>query len=185
MKRICLLAILTFASPALADSNFMTPGLWESKSGKMVVDGRDMTASINAVQERMQAALANMPPEQRKRVEDSMKQTATARFCISPEMASGHTMPTDPQSHCDPVDVKRNGNHASYKVHCKTPEGVMDGVSEAVSYGDRVVTSMDTTRDGPTGTHKIHIESEMTLVSTDCQGVPPLDQAVKAMKARQ
>jgi hypothetical protein len=82
------------ALAAHADGIGLKPGLWEVRVVKQVVDGRDLSAQMAGVNDRMRQAVASMPPEQRAQREAMMRQRGagaghegSTRICVSPEMA--------------------------------------------------------------------------------------------------
>ena len=48
-------------------------GLWETQVTKQVVDGKDTTAQINGATAQMQKMMANLPPDQRAKMEAMFK----------------------------------------------------------------------------------------------------------------
>ena len=112
------------AAQVLANSFGLKPGLWETRIVKMVVDGQDKTSMMSDAASKMQAAMANMPPEQRERMEAMMKERGgpsmggdgTTRICVSPELASQEKPFTGKDEHCQPVSMTHAGNRTSYTV---------------------------------------------------------------------
>lgn len=160
----------------------LKPGLWESQITKQVVDGKDMTAQINGATEQMQKLMANMPPEQRARMEAMMKSNGASlgaggsvHLCISPEMASRDTPWVDPKGRCQPAKVSRSGNQASFEVSCASDGTTTKGKGVSTISGDSVSSLMDMTISKPSGeTHVMHTETEMKFLGADCGDVKPL-----------
>ena len=100
-------------------------------------------------QARMQAQLAAMPPEQRRKIEEMMKsrgatmgaQGTTAKFCLTKEQAA---RPAEPRmtGDCKQSDVQRSGNTMSYKFACTTPAPV-SGEGQ-VTFSDKAYTGKST-----------------------------------------
>jgi len=176
------LIVLTSATTFAAGFG-LKPGLWEMHIVKQVTDGRDMSAQVAAAGTQMQQMLANMPADQRARVEAMMKQNGAPSFasngairmCISPEMATRDTPIVDREGHCQPSVVNRSGNRTTFEINCKTQNGDMTGKGESVSSGDLITTKMDaTTHDAGGATHTMHTESELKYLGTDCGDVKPI-----------
>jgi len=182
------------ASAALLISNaygagMMKAGLWEMKILHQEVDGKDMTAQISDAMQKAQAAMARMPPEQRAKMEAMMAgkggpaNLADAhRLCVSAEMAARDKPVFDPKSHCEPAKITRSGNTTTYELKCKTANGSMAGKGASTNNGDTVDTKMDITMTNASGTHKMVMESQLTYLGLDCQGIKPLDQIAEDIK---
>ena len=69
MKKLTLAILVTLTGSAFAQSSALKPGLWEIKTIRQVMDGRDMSAQMNAAQGQMEEAMAQMSPDQRKKME--------------------------------------------------------------------------------------------------------------------
>ena len=171
------------AGQVWANSFGLKPGLWETRIVKMVVDGQDKTGMMSDAASKMQAAMANMPPEQRARMEAMMKDRGgpsmgadgATRICVSPELASQEKPFTGKDEHCQPVSMTRDGNRASYTVNCSFNGDTTTGKGETTSTGDLISTKMDMTTKKASGeTHQRHIETEMKFLGADCGGVQPI-----------
>lgn len=189
MKR-CAVFVMLMAAWSLAQSaSPIKPGLWEVHPIKRVLDGKDMTAQMAASQARMQERLAKMTPAQRKQMEQAMgglklPSDAAQRLCISAEMAAQDkpTMPSEAQ--CEPVKYQRSGNKTTYELNCTANGSTTVGTGESVTDGDTVTSRMDMDISGARGHHTMHTETQMKYLGSDCQGVKPMDQIVKDLKAR-
>jgi hypothetical protein len=94
MKRI-LVATLFVTGLSLASAQSLKPGLWESTNKTSFGGDSAMAAQMAQAQQQM----ANMPPEQRKMMEDMMKSRGmsmnvagggagmTVKYCLTKEMA--------------------------------------------------------------------------------------------------
>ncbi|GAB1413897.1 hypothetical protein MASR1M97_26330 [Candidatus Desulfobacillus denitrificans] len=96
-KAIVILALPLFTAPALADG--MKAGLWEIKTLKQVMDGRDMKAQMDAAQAQMQQQMASLPPDQRKQMEAMLRQQGSAPARARCASASARRRP-DARSRC-------------------------------------------------------------------------------------
>jgi hypothetical protein len=127
-----LLAALA-ALPAQAQSlgTAPAPGLWESE-GRMTVNGQDLGALMR---QSMEAALKDMPADQRAMAEQMMKAQGAAfggkeQDCLTPTEAARRTDPRavladlqkdSPQCRYEAVQV--SGSTLSFKGRCNDPDG--------------------------------------------------------------
>ena len=178
----CTLAILAVLSgTAVAQSSSLKPGLWEVKAVRQVVDGRDLSAQMAAASAKMEQAMANMTPEQRKQMEAMMSgqgrpQSASGgatRICVSPAMAAKDKPMVDPEGRCEPAKVSRNGNKTSFEFNCSRDGRTQVGTGESTVSGDTVTSRMDMTVTDAQGRHTMQTESQMRFLGTDCQGIKP------------
>lgn len=182
MKKLIVAGSLAvLASSPFAQTTGMKAGLWEMKTLKQVMDGKDMQAQMAAAQAQMQQAMANMPPEQRKKMEATMGKQGAAmsgggatRMCISPEMAARDKPMVDPEGKCEPAKVSRSGNKTSYEFNCKTAGGSMVGKGDSTFAGDTITSRMDMTASDATGKHTMQTESQMKYLGADCGGLKPV-----------
>ncbi len=190
MKKSLLAILVVLSGTAWAQGSGMKAGLWEVKQIKQVMDGQDMAAQMASAQKEMQAAMANMPPEQRKQMEAMMgRQGAPAmtpgggtRICISPAMAAMDKPMVDPEGRCEPAKMSRSGNKTSFAINCTTDGRTTVGKGESTHSGDSVTTRMDMTMTDASGRHTMQSESQMKFLGADCQGVKPFDQMAKGAK---
>jgi Protein of unknown function (DUF3617) len=185
--RKSLLACLATAAAlqAQAAGIGLKPGLWEVHLLKQVVDGRDMSAQIAESTLQMRQALANLPPEQRARVEAMMKQHGMPqngnggyRICITPEMAKRDPPVIDRSGRCTRTQVNRSGNRMSFSFSCESDKRTMTGKGMATTSRELVTTEIDaTTRSAAGEQHVIHSESEMKYLAADCGDVKPAEGA--------
>jgi len=177
----CIVALL--ALEVVAAGFGLKAGLWEVHILNQTIDGKDMTAQINGAAAQMQKALANMPPEQRARMEAMMKEhgasmgagDGTVRICISPEMANRDQPWVDPQGRCQPATVNRSGNHATFEFNCSSNGTTTSGKGESTVTGDVVASQVDATIHKANGeTRVMHTETEMKFLGADCGDVKPI-----------
>ena len=180
-KAILAVAMTLLTAPAFAADAGMKAGLWEIKTIKQVVDGQDMKAQMAASQARMQQQMASMPPEQRKQMEAmlgrqgmSMGAGGAARICISEEMAKRDTPVIDPDGRCQPTKMNRSGNTTRYEVDCTVDGRRSQGKGESTFSGNAVHSRMDMTTTDAQGRHNMQMESQMTYLGRDCQGLAPM-----------
>jgi hypothetical protein len=185
MLRIIVTVSIAFLSTSALAESMIKAGLWEMSVIKQVRDGEDMTAHRAAMQGDMQKMMANMPPEQRKRMEQAMGNRGTAnpnmhRICVSQEMASQDRPVAPANSGCQPTNFERRGNRMIFEMKCPG----MIGKGESIAGGDTITTKMDMTMIDEGEKHLIQSESQMKYLGPDCQGIKPADQLAKEMQAR-
>ena len=184
MKKTSLAILLVVSSAAFADPGTMRAGLWETKILHQLVDGRDMSAQMAAAQAKMQAAMANMTPEQRQMMGARMKnmpgQGGSTRICISPAMAAKHMGQTDPDGHCPPASVSTSGNKTTYSFNCTRNGHSTSGNGVSTVNGDTMTSHIEATTTDAKGTHNMVMDTQMTYLGADCQGITPIDQLAKA-----
>lgn len=173
------------AAHAQAPGGFK-PGLWETSILKLTIDGKDMLSQMSAMQEQLRQTMAQMPAEQRKRMEamlgaemaDPMRQ----RICISPEMAARDEsmVPRPKGAECEPPKFNRSGQRITFEVACKTKAGQVRTKGENVLSADRVDSKMETVSIEAGGARHVSItESTMKYLGKDCGSVKPVEQLVQ------
>ena len=189
MKKLILAILITLSSTALAQGSGLKQGLWEIRPIKQIMDGKDMTAQLASAQAKMQQAMANMSPEQRKQMQTMMGRQGTptgggTRICVSAAMAARDKPIVDSEGRCEPAKVSRSGNKSNFEFNCTTKGRTMAGKGESTTSGDSVTTSVDMAMSDTRGSHTMHSESLMTYLGSDCQGVKPADQLLKEVQSR-
>jgi hypothetical protein len=183
-SRIAWLVVLAATQVAAAGFG-LKPGLWESRVVKQVMDGRDMTAQIAGAASQMQQAMANLPPEQRARMDVMMKSqggmsmgsNGTFKMCITAEEANRDRPIIDRQGtgHCEPSSVTHSGNHSTFTISCSSNGNVTTGKGESTASGDLISSQVDITVHRADGsTHQTHTETEMKFLGADCGDVKPM-----------
>jgi hypothetical protein len=161
------------------------PGLWESRTLKMTVDGNDMLPQIKAAREQMRKSMANMPPEQRKQMEAAMGaqggDPTVQRVCISAEMIKNEwaAAPRPEGANCDKPTINRSGNRSSFEMTCKQGGGTITSKGETVVAGDQITTKVESVTTEGKGKHVMVMENQMKFIGSDCGGVKPFDQTAK------
>ncbi len=179
---IFLIALATLAAlTAYATGMGITPGLWEVKIVKQIVDGRDQTAQMAGAGDRMQQMMANMPAAQRAQMEATLKQHGVSqgsdggfRICITPEMAKRDKPIMDKDGRCEPATVTHTGNQMTYEFSCTTNGAKTVGKGVSTIAPDLVSTHAEISRTDANGaSHLIQNDSQMTFISADCGDVQP------------
>lgn len=187
MSKAAWLALaLVIAAPAFADVLNMQAGLWEMKPLKTVTDGVDNSAKMSDASSKMQAAMANMTPEQRANMEAMMKQHGvnispgaggiTVQICVSPEMAKRNGFPVGKDGKCQPT-VVQGGSVMSFTYSCQNSGETSTGKGTATRSGDVISIESDGTTSGAGGTHTSHVEAQMRYLGADCGAVKPAESS--------
>jgi len=195
MNHRTFLRLLPIAGVALlslsAHAAGIKPGLWSVQVTQQTMDGQDMKAKMQAAHAQMEQAMKNMPPAQRKQMEQMMgartQPDGATQVCISPAMASMDKPPMPPKGmQCDTQKISHSGNTMSYEISCKDARHSMQGKGQSSYGGDWVKNQTDmTTEDASHGGGKHHMQmaSEMHFVSSDCGGVKPMEEIAKQIEA--
>ncbi len=175
-------ALLCVGAAAAQAAGFgLKPGLWEVHVVRQIVDGQDKTATINGVSAKMQQMMANLPPDQRAKLQAMMKQNGIGssgggalRICVTPEMARRDRPVIDAQGRCPPASVTHSGNSTTYSFSCSVDGETTAGTSTAVADGDRITVRSDLTSTAAGGPARaMHNETELRFLGADCGDVKP------------
>ncbi len=190
MKKLLLASILAAMATATMAESLVKAGLWEVRMVKQTMDGQDMSAMMATAHAEMRKAMASMPPEKRKQMEQMLGQQSGSdpslhKVCVSREMAAQDKPMLSGASKCAPSKMDRNGNKLTFEISCDANGQKMDGKGESVGTGDTVTTKAEMHIAGPQGKHTMQSESLMKFISADCGGLKPADQLVREMQASQ
>ena len=177
MKLPLHLALLACAAMPAVEQN-MKPGLWEIKQ-KPQLEGKQQ-----AQMEEAQKQMANLPPDQRKMMEQMMAQRGVSigmadgaisiKVCVSPEQAAKNAPPVSDKGNCK-HDVTRSGSTTQVRFNCTNP--VSEGESEVKVLGSDAYTTktrITTQRDGKAET--MNMSGEGRLLGSDCGTLKPMGQ---------
>jgi Protein of unknown function (DUF3617) len=167
----CLLA-------GLAQAQTTKPGLWEVKS-KMSSSSNPQLAKQ---MEEAQKAMANMPPAQRKMMEDMMAKQGVSmsasgdgatvlKLCISPEMAK--LPPVQQRQGCTYNTPARVGNTQKFSFQCSNPAANGEGevtYSGSDAYNGKM--RITTERNGKPET--MNMETSGKFLGSDCGDIKPI-----------
>ena len=178
MKSRYLAAVVLAATSLGASAQSMKPGLWEI-TNRMESGGARMDQSMA----QAQAALANMPPEQRKMVEEMMAKQGvrmgsggpgggmSIQVCVTKEMAERNEVPTQ-KGDCKTTQQSRTGNTMKMAFVCASPPSSGEGQITFVSneaYTMKMAVS--TTMEGKP--EKMNMDSSGKWLGADCGSVRP------------
>jgi hypothetical protein len=166
------------AAAVVAHAQTMKPGLWEV-SQKMQMGSTDMNKEMASMREQM----AQMPPEQRKMMEDMMaKQGASmgaggpgamgVKMCVTKEMAERDEVSMG-QGDCTSTRSPRVGNTMKIAFTCSKPPSSGEGVitfNGSDTYSMKMV--MNTTIKGKT--EKMDMDATGKWLNAECGSVKPL-----------
>lgn len=177
--------VAAFAAAAAAAGFGLKPGLWEIRIAKSVVDGRDNTASIAAMSDKMQQMLASLPADQRALIEAKLKQSGVSqsnsgsfRMCVSPAMAKLDKPIIDKDGRCQPAVVEHDGSETRYQFNCTVDGTTTVGKGTANANGDSITTHVEMTVQQAGGqSHTMLNDTELSFIGTDCGDVRPADAA--------
>lgn len=167
------LALFTFA----AGAQNLKPGLWEVTQ-KMEGSGQRGQAMA-----QMQQQMANMPPEQRKMMQEMMAKQGvqmapggaaggmSVRICMTREMVEKNEFPAQ-QGDCKTTQQSRSGNTMKMAFACTNPPSSGQGEMTFVSpeaYGMKMAVS-STVNGKP---EKMNMEGAGKWLGSDCGKIKP------------
>ncbi len=175
---------LAWVSMAQAQSLKLRPGLWEMQSTM-----KSQSGQMEQAMAEMQKALADMPPAQRKQMEQMMAQRGVGmtaaggqsiRMCLTPEQVNRDEIPQ--QEGCTHSMQRQGANTIQTRFSCKGRQG------EPASAGEGTVTI-----DSPTSYHvhsvvrmvqegkpeQITMDQQGRWVGEDCGQIKPIAPPVK------
>ena len=169
MRNLTIAILIAISGSAYASG--MKAGLWQIEQISQNVDGKDMMDEMSHAQAMIRQS--GLPPEQLARMQAMMNPSAGTRICISPEMAARDTPVVDPEGRCKPAKVSRSGNSTSFEFDCKQNGRSMTGKGVSIASSDEITTRIDMTESDSKGSHRIHSESRMKYLGSDCKGIAP------------
>ncbi len=178
MKSRYLAAAFLAAASLAASAQSMKPGLWEI-TNRMESGGARMEQSMA----QAQAALANMPPEQRKMVEEMMAKQGvkmgsggpgggmSIQVCVTKEMAERNEVPTQ-KGDCKTTQQSRTGNTIKMAFVCTSPPSSGEGqITFASNEAYTMKMAVSTAMEGRP--EKMNMDSSGKWLGADCGGVRP------------
>ncbi len=176
---IAAIALLPCAWHVNANAQTMKPGLWEITSQMQSGSSGEMVSAMAKAQKE----LANMPPEQRKMMQDIMAkqgiQMGTAggsgmsiKVCMTQEMVERNAVATH-KSDCTNNYSPRSGNSMQFSFQCPNPPSKGEGVvtfNGSDAYSVKMTNS--TVVNGKP--EKIDMQSSGRWLAADCGSVKPM-----------
>jgi len=178
MKLHYLLAAALVAGASGASAQSMKPGLWEITS-KMQTGSGQMERQMAQAQERM----ANMPPDQRKMMEEMMARQGvkmgtaggggmTMKVCMTKEMVERNEMPSQQRGDCKTTSQSRSGNTMKMAFACTNPPSSGEGqFTFNGSEGYTMKMAVNTTVQGKPET--MNMDATGKWLGADCGDVKP------------
>jgi hypothetical protein len=186
-----LCAVFIAAAAHAQSASEQKPGLWESRTTKMTVNGKDMLETMRASFRQMRAMMDKMPPEQRKQMQASMgaqgSDPTVRRVCVSAAMLKNQEAMARSdlkQADCAPPKVSHDGSRMSFETSCKMGDGgtaVSKGV--VVNGKDTITTSVETVVNTGGERQVMQTEASMTFIGSDCGGLQPIDEMARQAQA--
>lgn len=151
------------------------PGLWELTMNR----GSPMADMLQGMQE----ALAQMPEEQRKQMEQMLAQSGASlaqpdvvRQCLTAEEARREFEPVidDADMKCSKIQWSGSGAEGRYSMTCTSPDGdwkVSGRIWDATPKSYKSEMTMEGVMEGQSMT--MEISHEARWVGPDCQGLKP------------
>lgn len=175
----CLLAL-----PWVATAQTTKPGLWEM-SQKPVGN-----AQADAAMAQMRQQMANMSPEQRKTLQDSLAKQGVSlpgtgadgalavKVCITPEMAARDQPPPMAKGDCQSEVVSRSGSTMQVRFSCSKPPSRGEG---SVSFqGDSAYTSvMNVSSQAKGRSETVRLEGQGRWLAASCGDIKPAGAPAK------
>jgi hypothetical protein len=179
MRKVLVAAMALAAGAAFAQ---MKPGLWEISQTMHGAPGGQMDAQMAQAQQRM----ANLPPEQRKMVEQMMAQRGmqmgtaaggghamTMKMCMTKEMVERNQMPSQQRGDCTTSVQPRVGNTTKMTFTCTNPPSTGEGtytLNGPDAYTMKMV--VNTTVQGKPET--MNMEGSGKWLGADCGDIKPI-----------
>jgi len=190
---IALCAALTAGAGHAQNGSRMKPGLWETRTLKVMTDGQNELPQIKAAHEagrkRMRESLAQMTPEQRKKTEAINRgvsghsdDPAVLRQCVSAAMAENDgAMWQERDPGCAEPKVSRSGNRVAFEMVCKQGTETVKGEAEITSKLVTVKWQWQVMSGGKRQTTVL--ENQLKFIGSDCGDLKPHDQVAQEAQA--
>ena len=169
--------MLAVAMPSSAQT--MKAGLWDVNTRMKSADGE-----MGQAMQQMQAALASMPPEQRKQMEDMMAKQGVrlgtssngalnTKVCMSKEMVERNSFPMNNSGNCTEKRGPLINGKMKASFTCTNPPS--SGEAEFTLRGETAFAMrMDATTTVAGKTERMSMESDARWLGADCGGLKPL-----------
>ena len=161
-------------TPSLFAAPDILPGLWENK-----VDVSSKSGQFEQAMAQAQQMLANMPPEQRKMMEDMMAKQGvnmdfanrTVKTCITQARIDKFDI-AETEEGCEQSFEEKSKNHYTLKMQCS--KNKLSGQGEFVinnnkSYSGTIIMDMNTNGRQDTLT----LKQQGTWLNADCGDITP------------
>ena len=178
LRHLAVAALAVASCGAFAQG--MKPGLWEI-THKMQTGSGEMEQQMA----QAQAQMANLPPEQRKMMEEMMAKQGvrmgasgpggmTVKVCMSREMAERGEVPTQQQQgDCRTTTQPRTGNTMKMAFTCTNPPSSGEGQVTFVS-NESYAMKMAMTTAVQGRPERINMEGGGKWLGADCGDIKPM-----------
>ena len=168
-----IVAAAALCLPLGVSAQTMKPGLWETTNN--MKGGGDM----EKMQAQMQREMANMPPEQKKMMQDMMMKHGvqmgaggmSVKTCMTKEMVERNEIPSH-KGDCRTTKQEKTGNVLKFAVQCTNPPMTGDGqvtFTSPEAYNMKMV--MHTKAEGKPQT--MNMEASGKWLGADCGSIKP------------
>jgi hypothetical protein len=121
-------------------------------------------------------ALAQMPPEQRARIEKTMQAhagkpgTHVAKSCVTKkDLDQDNVLKSGDERHCKNKIISKSASRILYEQTCAAPRSSKATVKVEARLTESMVATMDMMQGGPGG--KIHMDIEGRWLGASCSGI--------------
>lgn len=175
-RRISILAAIcaaTLAVPAAAQT--MKPGVWEVTNNVGDPSGR-----LQGAMSMLQGQMANMPPDQRKMMEQMMAQHGVqlsqsnggivAKVCVTPEMVKNADVPVSQDGNCSQSHSPIKNGRMTYTFNCPSAQTSGSGEVRFISDTNYTMTATVQRAGSPT---PVTVNSSARWMGADCGALKP------------
>ena len=165
---IVLAGVAALVSP-LAQAEQILPGLWEVSSSSMQLDGQQLPAM-----QQMLEQLENLPAEQRQMMQEMLAKQGVAlgkqgvRVCLSEEQVKARRLPIEQEAGCTQEITDSSEDHWTFRYQCPTSKG--EGVTRFLS-DKAFTTEVKSTIQSDKGVQNAEVKSHARWVAADCAGL--------------
>jgi Protein of unknown function (DUF3617) len=177
---VCL-STLAFAVHSANVKSPMSPGLWELTS-KVTSDD----PKVQKAMEQAQQAMANMPPEQKKMMQEMMRKQGmvmassangetVSKICISQAMIDQQGLPTQQSGKCT-QNFTQDGANYKFSYSCSAPKSSGEGTYTFSGPGSYSMAMTTTSGEGANA-QRMRISGRGKLLGSDCGAIKPLQMS--------
>lgn len=177
MKTLRLGALLLLACALPASAQNIKPGLWDLSS-QFTSPDPTLQSAMNSMQQR----LANLPPEQRARIESALRQNGVqvdpgskgglrTRVCMTREMAERREFPIQ-EGQCTQKYTDQGGGRGLVAFSCTRP--AISGNGEITMLSDTSYRAHMRVTSQEHGNQTVETNVTGTWVGADCGSLKPL-----------
>lgn len=166
------LCAATLALPVAAQT--IKPGIWEvtNKVG-------DPSGQMQGAMAELQRRMANMPPDQRKMMEQMMAQHGVqinpaglaAKVCVTPEMVKNSDLPVSQDGSCSQSHSPAKGGRMSFTFNCPSTQTSGTGEVRFISDTSYALTAKVLRGGSPM---PVTVDSDARWLGADCGALQPV-----------